>query len=108
MKVAASNVKIKIHQRYYCTAENLRGLDTNWPLNNVLTILVIMIIKLILICLRNLFSNFFINMKNEKRTVFRFPFFYENETRMKILKIQGKNLLNIKNGSQLFEFRLSY
>ena len=47
-------------------------------------------------------------MKNEKRTVFRFPFFYENETRMKILKIQGKNLLNIKNGSQLFEFRLSY
>ena len=35
MKVAASNVKIKIHQRDYCTAENLRGLDTNWLLNNV-------------------------------------------------------------------------
>ena len=35
MKVAAGNVKIKIHQRDYCTAENLRGLDTNWLLNNV-------------------------------------------------------------------------
>ena len=35
MKVAASNVKIKIHQRDYCTTENLRGLDTNWLLNNV-------------------------------------------------------------------------
>ena len=102
MKVAASNVKIKIHQRHYCTAENLRGLDTNWPLNNVLTILVIMIIKLILICLRNLFSNFFINMKNEKRTVFRFPFFYEIEKWMKVLKIQRKNPL--KNLSMNFVF----
>ena len=46
-----------------------------------------MIINLILICLHNLFPNFFINMKNEKQTVFRFPFFYENEKRMKILKI---------------------
>ena len=35
-------------------------------------------------------------MKNEKRTVFRFPFFYENEKRMKVLKIQRKNLLNMK------------
>ena len=35
-------------------------------------------------------------MKNEKRTVFRFPFFYENEKRMKLLKIQSKNLLNMK------------
>ena len=35
-------------------------------------------------------------MKNEKRTVFRFPFFYENEKRIKVLKIQRKNLLNMK------------
>ena len=55
-----------------------------------------MIIKLILICLSNSFFNFFIKMKNEKRTVFRFPFFYENEKRMKILKIPRKNLLNMK------------
>ena len=55
-----------------------------------------MIIKLILICLRNSFFNFFIKMKNEKRTVFRFPFFYENEKHMKVLQIQRKNLLNMK------------
>ena len=55
-----------------------------------------MIVKLILICLSNSFFNFFIKMKNEKRTGFRFPFFYENEIRMKVLKIQRKNLLNIK------------
>ena len=41
-------------------------------------------------------------MKNEKRTVFRFPFFYENEKQMKVLKIQRKNLLNMK---MVFEFR---
>ena len=35
-------------------------------------------------------------MKNEKRTVFRFPFFYENEKRMRVLKIQSKTLLNMK------------
>ena len=35
-------------------------------------------------------------MKNEKRTVFRFPFFYENEKRMKVLTIQRKNLLSMK------------
>ena len=35
-------------------------------------------------------------MKNEKRTAFRFPFPYENEKRMQVLKIQRKNLLNIK------------
>ena len=55
-----------------------------------------MIIKLILICLSNSFFNFFMKMKNEKRTVFRFPFFYENEKRIKVLKIQRKNLLNMK------------
>ena len=35
-------------------------------------------------------------MKNEKRTVFRFPFFYKNEKRIRVLKIQSKTLLNIK------------
>ena len=34
--------------------------------------------------------------KNEKRTVLRFPIFYENVNRMKVLKIQTKNLLNMK------------
>ena len=43
------------------------------------------IIKLILICLNNSFFNSFMKMKNEKRTVFRFPFFYET-----------KNLLNME------------
>ena len=36
-------------------------------------------------------------MKNEKQTEFRFHFFfYENEKRMKVLRTQRKNLLNIK------------
>ena len=35
-------------------------------------------------------------MKNKKRTGYCFPFFYENEKRMKALKIQSKNLLNMK------------
>ena len=35
-------------------------------------------------------------MKNDKRTVFCFPFSYENEKRIKLLKIQRKNLLNMK------------
>ena len=35
-------------------------------------------------------------MKNEKRTAFRFPVFYENEKQIKALKIQRKNLLNMK------------
>ena len=55
-----------------------------------------MIIKLISICLNDSFFNFFIKMKNEKRTVFRFSFSYEDEKRMKVLKIQRKNLLNMK------------
>ena len=67
-----------------------------------------MIIKLILIGLSNSFSNFYINMKKGKRTIFRFPFFYENEKRTKILKIQRKKSIKHENGSQLFEFRLSY
>ena len=49
-----------------------------------------------LICLSNSFFNFFIKMKNEKQTVFCFPAFYENEKRMKLLKIQKNNLLNMK------------
>ena len=58
-----------------------------------------MIIKLILICLSNSLFNFFIKMKNEKQTVFRFRFFYESEKRIKVLKIHRKNLLIMK-----FEF----
>ena len=34
--------------------------------------------------------------KNDKRTVFRFPFSYENEKRMRVLKIQSKALLKMK------------
>ena len=94
IKVAASNVNVKIHQLFFkkrilgvrvtiAQRKTLGGLDTYWLLNNVYTILVIMIVKLILICLSNSFFNFFIKMKNEKRTVFRFPIFYENEKRMK-------------------------
>ena len=56
----------------------------------------VIIIKLILICLNNSFFNSFMKTNNEKRTVFRFPFFYENIKRMKVLKIQTKNLLNMK------------
>ena len=55
-----------------------------------------MIIKLILICLSNSLFNFFIKMKNQKGTVFPFPLFYENEKRIKVLKTQRKNLLNMK------------
>ena len=51
---------------------------------------------LILIFLSNSFFNSFMKMKNEKWTVFRFPFFYENEKRMRVLKIQSKTLLNMK------------
>ena len=51
---------------------------------------------LILIFLSNSFFNSFIKMKNEKRSVFRFPFFYENEKQMRVLKIQTKTLLNMK------------
>ena len=57
-----------------------------------------MIIKLILICLSNSFFNFFIKMKNEKRTVFRFPFFYENEKQMNI-KDSKKESIKHENGS---------
>ena len=83
MKVAASNINIKIRQMFsehqilydHCTAENLRGLYTIFLLNKVQTILVKITIMLILIFLNNSFFNSFIKTKNEKRTVFRFPFF---------------------------------
>ena len=108
MKVAASNINIKMHQlfseqrilgvclRDRSTAENLCGLHSNLLLNNVQTILVKITIKLILIFLSNSFFNFFMKIKNEKWTAFRFPFFYENEKRMRVLKIQSKTLLNMK------------
>ena len=77
-----------------------------------------------MICLSNSLFNFFIKMKNEKQIVFRFPFSYENEKRRKLLKIQQKNLLNMKmvvnylnfvflievkakSKSMIFEFRFS-
>ena len=56
-------------------AETFNELDKNLLLNNVQRLLVKRIIKLILIYLSNAFYNFFLKMKNEKQTVFRFPFF---------------------------------
>ena len=53
-------------------------------------------IKLALIFLSNSFSNSFMKMKNEKRTVYSSPIFYENEMRMAELKIESKNLLDMK------------
>ena len=80
MKVAASNIKIKIFQLFseqwvlgirVTTAQRKIFVD----LNNVQTILVK--ITIILTFLSNSFFNSFMIIKNEKRTVFRFPFFYE-------------------------------
>ena len=45
-------------------------------------------------------------MKNEKQTVLRFPFSYENEKRMKVLKIQRKNLLNMKRVVNYLNFMM--
>ena len=86
MEVAARDVNTKIHHLFskqeilgVCvTIAQLKtsgGLYTNWLLDNMCIILVIMIIKLILICLSNSSFNFFIKMKSEKRIAFRFPFF---------------------------------
>ena len=44
--------------------------------------------------------------KNQKPTLFRFPFFYENEKRMKVFKTESKNLSNMKM-TELFEFCFS-
>ena len=35
------------------------------------------------------------------------PFFYENEKRIKVLKVKDKSIKR-ENGNQLFEFCLSY
>ena len=63
---------------------------------------------MILICLSNSFFKFFIKMKNKKRTVFRISFSYESEKQMKGTKNSKKKSIKHENGSQLFEFRLSY
>ena len=42
--------------------------------------------------------------KNKKRTLFPFPFSYENIKRMKVLKIQTKNLLNMKMAVNYLNF----
>ena len=81
--------------RDHCTVENLRGLNTNLLLNHVQTMLAKTTIKLFLIVLSNSFFNSFMKMKNEKWTVFRFSFFYENEKQMRVLKILSKNFSNI-------------
>ena len=78
------------------TAENLRELDMNLLLNNVQTIPVKITIMLILMFLSNSFFISFVKIKNEKLTVFHLPFFYENEKRLRVLKIQSTTLLNIK------------
>ena len=44
--------------------------------------------------------------KNGKQTVFHFPFFYENEKRMKLLKSQTKSLLNMKSSVLNSVFRI--
>ena len=46
--------------------------------------------------------------KNGKRSEFHFPFFYENEKLMKVLKSQTKNLLKLKMvvNSLKFVFRI--
>ena len=56
--------------------------------------------------LRNSFFNSFMKMKNEKRKLyFVFDFFYENEKRMRALKIQTKNSLNMKIVVPSFEVK---
>ena len=101
MKVAVINISIKIHQLFSKQRIiGLRviivqwkisgGLDKNLLVDNVQTILVKITIKLILIFLSNSFFNFFMKMKKEKWTVFRFPFFYEKEKRMRVLKFEVK------------------
>ena len=101
MKVAVINISIKIHQLFskqriigvrviIVQWKISGGLDTNLLVDNVQTILVKITIKLILIFLSNSFFNFFMKMKKEKWTVFRFPFFYEKEKRMRVLKFKVK------------------
>ena len=65
---------------------------------------VIMIIRLILIS----FFNFFIEMKNEKRTVFRCPCFLWKWKTNEGIKKSKKKSIKYENSSQLFKFRLFY
>ena len=43
-------------------------------------------------------------MRGEKRTIIRFPFFYENEKQMNALKNQSEHLLNMKMINNPFSF----
>ena len=75
MAASANMFYIAIGYKNRANMKVAARLDTNLLLNNVQTILVKISIKLILtVCLSNSFFNSFMKMKNEKRTVFRFPF----------------------------------
>ena len=90
MKVAATNENIKMHQllsRQRILGVNVtiveakisRELTRTCFLNNVWIILVKITMNLTLIFINNSFFNYFVKMKNKKRTAQRFPVFYENE-----------------------------
>ena len=55
--------------------------------------------------LSNSFFNFFMKIKTKNEIVFRFPFFYGNGKRMRVLKIQSKNSLNMKIVVPSFEVK---
>ena len=65
-----------------------------------------MITKVILTCLSNSFFDFSIKMKNEKRTVFRFPFFLWKWKTNEGIKNSKKESIKHKNGGQLFQFEV--
>ena len=96
MKVAGSNINIKIHQLFskewilsVCVTISGNLAYFGVLLNSVRTILVkIIIIKLILIGLSDLFFNSFMKIKK----VYFVSRFYENQKRMRALKIQRKSL----------------
>ena len=96
MKVAGSNINIKIHQLFskewiFSVCVTISGNLGYFGvvLNSVQTILVkIIIIKLILIGLSDLFFNSFMKIKK----VYFVSRFYENQKRMRALKIQRKSL----------------
>ena len=90
MKVAATNENIKMHQllsRQRILGVNVtiveakisRELTRTCFLNSVWIILVKITMNLTLIFINNSFFNYFVKMKNKKRTAQRFPVFYENE-----------------------------
>ena len=78
--------------RDHYAAENHGGLDTNLLLNNVQTILVKIIMKLILIYLSNSFFQILDENEKQKTKCISISIFYENEKQMKALKIKSKNL----------------